>query len=118
MQDFRVKFIKNVVRRSWSQISKPAQELQVAQGPNREGRNSKDLDIKGWSLHDKEPYPKRRETNAKGPHAEGWRFQKTWEASLTKEAANRVGVGLGRSAQVIPGPIRYPLWPRQPSDYL
>jgi hypothetical protein len=43
-------------------------------------------------LRNKEPYPNRGETEAKGPHVEEGRFQKTREASPTKEAANRAEV--------------------------
>jgi hypothetical protein len=51
-------------------------------------------------LHDKELYPNHGQTDAKGPHADEENFQKTREASPTKEATKWVRMGLGRSPQV------------------
>jgi hypothetical protein len=102
MQAFLVKFIKHLVRRSWSQVQVKILSEHDSKWPKdwtMKVGNSEDVDRKCWSLGDKEPYPTRRETDTKGPHEEGWRFQKTREASSTKEAANRAEVGPGRSAQ-------------------
>jgi hypothetical protein len=35
-----------------------------------------------------------------------------------KPGPNQAKTGLGRPAQPIPGPVRSPLWPSRPSDYL
>jgi hypothetical protein len=72
MRDFWVKFIKYLVRRTWS----PTQVKQWSEHDSKnpkdqpvKAENSEDLDRKCWSLRDKEPYPNCGETDAKGPHA-------------------------------------------------
>jgi hypothetical protein len=73
--------------------------LQEAQWLNHESRKLRGPRQKCWSLRVKKPYPNCRETDTKGPHTEGWRFQKTREAAPTKEAANWARKGPCRSAQ-------------------
>jgi hypothetical protein len=119
MQDFRIKLIKHLVRRLWSPIQVKQWSEHDSKKPNDQTvkeQNSKDLYKKCWSLRDKEPYPNRGATDANDSQAEEGKFQKTREASLTKEGMRWARMGPGWLAQPITWSIYHPLWPRQPSD--
>jgi hypothetical protein len=61
-------------------------------------------------LRDKELHPTRRETDDKGPHAEGGRTRRLRNRRHAKEAGNWTEVGPGRSAQAgRPSPFRGPV---------
>jgi hypothetical protein len=112
MQYFWVKFIKHLVRRPWIPVQDKLWSEHDSRKPNDQtvkAENSEDLDRKCWSLCDKEPCPNYEETDAKGPHAEGEKFQKKREASPTKVATKWARMGPGRSAQAsCPGPFLGP----------
>jgi hypothetical protein len=58
-------------------------------------------------LRDKELRPIRRETDDKGPHAEGGGYRRLRKQHRAKQATNWVEVGSGRSAQAgRPSPFR------------
>jgi hypothetical protein len=59
-------------------------------------------------MWDKEPYSNRGETDAKGPDAEGGKFQKSQERDREEARAEVGRSGPRRSDQPILGPIRHP----------
>jgi hypothetical protein len=125
MQDFWIKFIKHLVRRSWSPPQVKIWSEHDSKWPKDQtvkAENSEDLDRKCWSLRNKERYPNRGETDAKGPHVERVKVPEDTR-SITDKGGSEPGwggprpVNLGRLTQPTSGPIRCPLWPRQPSGY-
>jgi hypothetical protein len=59
-------------------------------------------------LRDKKLHPIRRETDDKGPHAEGERSRRLGNRHRAKEATGWAEVGPGRLAQPISGPSQPP----------
>jgi hypothetical protein len=73
-EDFRVEFIEHFVRRLWSPVQVKTQgehDSKMSKDQSVKAKNSEDLDGKCWSLHNKETYPNRGETDVKDPHAVG-----------------------------------------------
>jgi hypothetical protein len=63
-------------------------------------------------LRDKELHPIRRETDDKGPHAEGGGSRRLGNRHREKEAADWAEMGPGRSAQADwPNPFQGPVGP-------
>jgi hypothetical protein len=76
-EDFQVVFIEHIARRSWSPVQVKTRGEHDSKRPKDQSvkaENSEDLDGKCWSLHDKEPYPNRGETDVKDPHTVGRKF--------------------------------------------
>jgi hypothetical protein len=95
--------------------------LQMTQGPYMKAQNSRDLNKRCWSLHDKELYLNHGEDDMKGPHTEGRKSTIDREASGSETGPNQAETCMGRSAQTgrprpaawaISGPVRDALWPK------
>jgi hypothetical protein len=111
MQDFQIKLIKHLVRRSCSPIQVKIRSEHDSKCPEDwivKAENSDDLNRKCWSLRNKEPYPNRGENDTKGSHAEGWKFQKTHEVSPTKEVVNWAGWAQAGWPSPLQGPFAAP----------
>jgi hypothetical protein len=52
------------------------------------------------------PYLKYGQNDVKGPHAEGYKFYNTLEATGSKTGPRRVVMGPNRPTLLIPGPVR------------
>jgi hypothetical protein len=107
------------MRGSWSPAQVNTQGEHDSKWPrdhNVKAQNSRDLNIRYWSLRDKELYLNRGEDDVKGPHAEGSKSAIDRETSGRNWAEpGRNGprqVGLGQPAWPVSGPVRDALWPR------
>jgi hypothetical protein len=99
--DFRVKFMKHFVRRSWSLTQVKTRSEHDSKWPEDRSMtpwNSKDPNGRCESLSAKYPYQNREENGVKDQHAVRQRVKKTQEASGRKKGPNRAEKGLGRSA--------------------
>jgi hypothetical protein len=99
-QDFRIKFIKHLMRKHEARHKSSNEVNMTPRCPRTNPWRWKTPRTwtKCWILRDKELYPNHRETDVKGLHAEGRNFYKTQEVPSTKEATKWAEMGPGRPA--------------------